>query len=97
MKEALSTASQADKTKYSIRVDGLKPQEIALIIIRNVAFHKLISGRYHSYRNTLNISGKDYLKLFNDAIAQSVNAGFTTEKDAQEETEELLGVIKNLG
>lgn len=97
MKEALSTAGQADKTKYSIRVDGLKPQEIALIIIRNVAFHKLISGRYHTYRNTLSTSGKDYLKLFNDAIAQSVSAGFTTEKDAQEEREELLAFIKNLG
>lgn len=97
MKEALSTAGQADKTKYSIRVDGLKPQEIALIIIRNVAFHKLISGRFHTYRNTLSTSGKDYLKLFNDAIAQSVTTGFTTEKDAQEEREELLSFIKNLG
>lgn len=97
IKEALSVAGQADKTKYSISVDGLKPQEIALIIIRNVAFHKLISGRYHSYRNTLNTSGKDYLKLFNDAIAQSVVAGFTTEKEAEEETEELTAFIKNLG
>jgi hypothetical protein len=97
MKEALSIASQSDKTKYSFRVDGLKPQEIALIIIRNVAFHRLISGRYHSYRNTLSVSGQDYLKLFKDAISQSVIAGFTTENKAKKETEELLSFIKNLG
>ncbi len=97
MKEALQIAGQADKTKYSIRVDGLKPQEIALIIISNVAFNQLIRGKHHIYRNTLSLNGKDYLKLFNDSLALSVVEGYTTKDDAKERLDELMAFIKNLG
>lgn len=97
LKEALKAASDADKAKYSIRVDQMKPLQVALIIIRNVAFHQLISGKHHIYRNTLNLLGTDYLKLFNDVMKLSIKLGYTTEEDAKIENDELLTFIKNLG
>lgn len=97
LKESLKAAGDADKAKYSIRVDNMKPFQVALIIIRNVAFHQLISGKHHIYRNTLSLLGNDYLKLFNDVMALSTKMGYSTESEAKEESDELLSFIKNLG
>lgn len=97
LKEALKAAGDSDKAKYSIRVDQMKPLQVALIIIRNVAFHQLISGKHHIYRNTLTLLGNDYLKLFNDVMKLSVNLGYTTQEESKIESDELLAFIKNLG
>lgn len=97
LKEALKAAGDADKAKYSIRVDQMKPLQVALVIIRNVAFHQLISGKHHIYRNTLTLLGNDYLKLFNDVMKLSIKLGYTTEQEAKIENDELLAFIKNLG
>jgi hypothetical protein len=97
MQEAFGEASNSDKVKYSIRVDRMTPKQIALIIIRNIAFWKLLSGHEHIYRGVLGIGGQDYLRLFRRAVGCGVVLGYTSPEEAEEELRELENEIKNVG
>lgn len=93
----LKAGSNADKAKYSIRVDGLKPQQIALIIIGNVAFSELVSGTHHVYRGVLSQVGKEYMRIFRQAGVESVNLGFDTKENVERDIEELQDIINRIG
>ncbi len=57
MEQALALAKNADRTVYSIRIGGLKPDQLALILIFNVLTRNLQSGHEHVYRGRLSIVG----------------------------------------
>lgn len=97
LSEALKYASNSDKAKYSIRVDLMKPEQVALIIIRNIAFNNVSSGLNHVYRGVLSIAGKDYEKMFLCAVKDSVRLGFYTNEDANADVAEMRLAIKNVG
>ncbi len=96
-KECLRVASNADKAKYSIRVNRMTPEQMALLIIRNVAYENLIYGQNHIYRGVLSLNGKEYKKLFLAAAHIRVNCGFVTREDANLDISEMMSVVKEVG
>lgn len=97
LKECLRAGSDSDKAKYSIRVDRMKPEQVALIIIRNVAQNKLVYGDHHVYRGVLSITGKEYKKIFYDAVTLYAKLGFGNEAEAKQELSEITKAISEVG
>lgn len=97
LRESLKIASDSDKAKYSIRVDGMKPAQVALLIVRNVALSKVSSGANHVYRGVLSAVGKEYEKMFICAVRESVLSGFDSEADASSDIAEMRSAVKEVG
>lgn len=97
LKVALRVASDADRTKYSISVDRMTPKQIALIILRNIAFQRLTTGQEHTYRGILGFMGQDYLKLFRQVLSFEVALGYTLPDEANSEIDELMQEIREIG
>ncbi len=97
LSEALRLASDSDRAKYSIRVDRMKPEQVALVIVRNVALNNVASGLNHVYRGVLSALGKDYEKMFVCAVKESVRLGFDSDEDADADIAEMRLAIKNAG
>lgn len=95
--ESNKVASDVEKSKYSIRVDGMKPAQLALLIIRNTVFHKIISGNNHLHRGILSNRGAEYLKIFTVAVNTSAALGFESQEEAQSDIADLHNEIKMLG
>ena len=95
--ECLRVASDSDKAKYSIRVDGMKPEQVALIIIRNVANTKLIYGDHHVYRGVLSIAGREYKRVFYGAVRLYAQLGFGTKDEAMRELSDINKAISEVG
>ncbi len=95
--EALLMASDADRVKYSISVDRLAPKQIALIIIRNIAFERLTSGHEHIYRGVLSLIGQDCLAIFRQTVAFEVALGYSSAAEAENEISDLTRQIREVG
>ena len=90
-------AGDADKAKYSIRVQAMKPAQIALLIIRNNAHNKLVYGENHVYRGVLSMAGNDYLAQFIKANSESVKLNLISSDEADDDLTELKIAISELG
>lgn len=51
--EIVSLIKDSEKTVYSIRIDNIKPEHLALLLTTNVIGNHISSGRYHVYRGLL--------------------------------------------
>src|SRR5574340_1427176 len=60
-KNAIALANDADKTIYSIRIEHMKPDHLALLLISNVTGQHLSMGNYHIYRGVLRDVGNEIL------------------------------------
>lgn len=89
--------TEADKTVYSIRIDGLKPEHLALVIITNVVSRHLASGTHHIYRGVLSAMGQDLLKVWNAAVKEMLERGFCSEAEAREDLDWIKQQIKEMG
>lgn len=87
----------AEKTVYSIRIDGMKPDHLALMLITNVIGHHLTSGRHHIYRGLLSIEGRDMLKLWNTAVYALRERGFYTDAKVEKDMKWIREQMKNVG
>jgi hypothetical protein len=96
-KEALTLAKNADKTIYSIRIDRLKPDQLALILIFNVLTQNLESGLYHGYRGVLTMIGQDMLRLWHITEKEMIKRGYYTEEQYAADTEGLIREIRSVG
>ncbi len=76
MPEAITLARSAEQTVYSIRIDGMKPDQLALILICNVLGRYLSCGQHHTYRGVLSTIGHDMLELWAKAIATLRERGY---------------------
>lgn len=90
-------AKDAEKTVYSIRIDNMKPEQLALLLVTNVIGRHIGSGRYHTYRGVLNSVGSDMHKLWNSAQQIMVERGYSTEAEATEDNLWIQKQIKNAG
>lgn len=97
LKSCLKESNNADKAKYSINVDHIKPTQIALIIIRNYAFNQLAYGNVYVYRGLLNIVGSEYKKLFFAAVRELEGFKFVDKDESDRDIAEIIELIKSSG
>jgi len=93
----MSLAREAEKTVYSIRINNMKPEQLALILITNVVGNYLGSGRYHTYRAVLGMVGSDMFKLWNVAQNVMLKSGYCTEAEIAEDNAWLRKQVQQAG
>jgi hypothetical protein len=96
-REALKLAKDADKTLYSIRISGFKPDQLALVLIFNVLVRNLESGWYHTYRGVLGMQGQDMLRLWHNTAKEMIKRGYSTEEEYTVDLEGLNRGIRSAG
>ena len=94
---ALRMAKDADRAKYSIRVNQMKPKQLALLLITNVAWNELASGNYHIYRGVLSVIGNEYLRIFKVALSSSLELGYIDSDEHRDDLKKLKMAIKDVG
>lgn len=95
--EVVTLARNADKTIYSIRIDRMKPDQLALLLITNVIGRHLGSGDHHTYRGVLNMVGQDMLKVWHSTQKAMLNKGYVSEQEVNEDNQWIREQIKNAG
>ena len=96
-REALKLAKDADKTLYSIRISGFKPDQLALILIFNVLVRNLEGGWYHVHRGVLGIQGHDMLRLWHKTAKEMIKRGYSTEEEYAIDVEGINRGIRSAG
>ena len=94
---ALRMAKDADRAKYSIRVNQMKPKQLALLLITNVAWNELASGNNHIYRGVLSVMGKEYLRIFKVALSSSLELGYIDSDEYRDDLKKLEIAINEMG
>lgn len=95
--DVVTLAKDVDKTVYSIRVDRMKPDHLALLLITNVLGRHIGSGAYHIYRGVLNRVGQDMLEVWRAAQEAMHERGYTTKKEVAKDSRWIKKQIKNAG
>ena len=93
----VSIAKDAEKTIYSVRIDGIKPDELALLLITNVIGRHLSSGQHHTYRGVLNMTGKDMLRVWHTAQKAMLERKFVTESEVEKDNHWVMEQVKSVG
>lgn len=97
LKNETSSKEGAEKTKLSIQKDGLKVRDLAFLIILNVLGRELTSGRYHTYRGVLNLTGKQMLELWYYSVGCLKDNHYYTETEAANDLKWIRDEIKKVG
>ncbi|MBM4127989.1 MAG: hypothetical protein FJ247_11680 [Nitrospira sp.] len=87
----------ADKTRRSIKEDGLSPRTLAFLLILNVLADELTSGEHHIYRGVLSTIGHELLKLWDFAVSQQKLSGHYDGKKARKVLKWIRDEIKKAG
>lgn len=95
--EVLVLARDADRTVYSIRIDRMKPDQLALLLITNVLGRHIGSGSYHTYRGVLSMVGQDMLKVWHSAQTTILDRGYASQQEVNEDNQWMQEQIKNAG
>jgi len=96
-REAIAVAKEAKDIVYSVRIEQMKPEHVALIIIGNILDWKIGSGYYHRYRGVLNESGNQMLLTLNKVNSIMINRGYATPDEISKLSKEVSDRIKNAG
>jgi len=88
---------RAERVVRLVRIEGKKPEEIALRLIRNSLGNHLCSGEFHSYRGLLDQTGQEMLSLSRKTVHAMLSAGYCTEIDAEAHMLYITEGIKNMG
>jgi hypothetical protein len=96
-KGALSLAHDTDKVLYSIRVNHMKPDELALTLIYNVLTRNLQSGSLHVYRGILSMEGQDMLRLWHATAKELVKRGYSSTHEYETESAGIVEGIHSAG
>lgn len=83
--EVITLAKDAEKTVYSIRIDQMKPDQLALLLITNVIGQLISSGSFHTYRGVLSLVGQDMLKVWHSAQKTMQERGYCSEEEVAED------------
>lgn len=82
---------------HTVRIDGVKPQHLALMLISNVLANELPSGQHHIYRGALGISGNDMLSMWITTIEEMRKNGCYTDAQAEKDMKWMQDQIKEVG
>lgn len=93
----IALAKDTEKTIYSVRIDNMKPDHLAMLLITNVIRHHLGSGHFHTYRGVLNGVGNDMLHVWHATQIAMQEHGYITKQDAEVDNKWIKEQIKNVG
>jgi hypothetical protein len=95
--DVLALINDREKTAISINEEKMDPRELIWLLISNVADRKLCSGKYHTYRGTLNMIGQQLLQVFTTASRQMVHYGLHTETEYEADSQRLKRELASIG
>jgi len=95
--EVIALAKDAEKTVYSVRIDRMKPDHLALLLITNVLGKHIGSGSHHIYRGVLSMVGKDMLKVWHSAQNAMLERGYSSEQEVNEDNQWIQEQIEGVG
>jgi hypothetical protein len=93
----VSLARDAEKTIYSVRIDHMKPDHLALLLITNVVGNQIGSGSHHTYRGVLNGLGTDLLAIWNGAQQALLERGYASEAEVAKDNQWIQQQIRDAG
>jgi hypothetical protein len=93
----ISLVKDAEKTVYSVRIERMKPDQLALLLVTNVLGKEIGSGQHHTYRGVLSMVGKDMLKSWHAAQQTMLARGYCTEAEVDEDNRWIQEQIKGAG
>ena len=85
------------KTECSIDEDGLSYRGLAFLVIGNVIFNELSSGKHHIFRGTLNMIGKSMRQFWPVVCKGMIEEGLSDEESISVETKDLDASIQSAG
>jgi len=94
---ALALARDAERTVSRVRIEQVKPEHLALMLVKNVSGKLLQSGSYHVDRGVLSIAGTDLRTLWVRAVMELRERGYCSEREANEGLERILKQIREGG
>lgn len=97
LRDTVRLARDAEKTVYAIRIKGMKPDQLALVLISNVLARHISSGQNHTYRGALSMIGDDMLTLWSAAVAALKERGYCSDAEAEEDMRWIREQIQNAG
>ena len=97
-----------DRIEEHLRVNALQIEsaleshdltavQVSRMLLRNYAEEALLTARFHVYRGTLNVVGRDLLAIFKRSNSELVEYGLLTAKEAEEEETALGSELASLG
>lgn len=86
-----------DRTVYSVRIDGIKPDHLALMLIANVVASAIGSGSFHIYRGVLSTVGRDMLVLWHRTQTALLESGYATKAEIDEDNAWIQGQVEGAG
>lgn len=89
--------STKEKTEHSIKIDGLSYKALAFLVMSNVIYSELTSGKHHVYRGSLNALGKSIRQFWPIICDGLINESISTQDDVKKETRELDEEISFIG
>jgi len=96
-RQALALVHIKDKTVHSIRSDGMKPDQLALILISNVVGRELSTGMHHVYRGSLSMVGSELSSLWSKTVSEMQRRGYYSAEEAAEDMRWIKEQIQNAG
>lgn len=96
-REARAVASCAEIVIQRVRVERMKPDALALVIVSDRLAEHLSSGAHHVYRGILNMVGQDMHALHSRVLEIMVNRGYLTEAEANEDQDLVRKEIQEVG
>ena len=95
--EVLALINDREKTAISIDEEKMDPKALVWLLISNVADRKLCSGKFHTYRGTLNMVGQQLVQVFTTASRQLVQHGLHTEAEHEADSQRLKRELASIG
>lgn len=95
--KAIALAKDADRTVYSIRIDHMKPDQLALILVSNVVGRELQCGNHHIYRGVVSMVGNDMKLVWHKVQSELLRRGYCNEAEVAQDNEWLHKQIKEAG
>jgi len=81
-----------EKTTVSVVEEGIAPKVLVYLLITNVAWAELQTGKHHVYRGVLSFTGQQLLSSFIAASKKMVDCG----RQSQQENESELATLRRL-
>ena len=97
LRACLKHSNNVEKAKYSINVEHMKPEHIALMIISNHAFDQIMYRDVYVYRGLLNFIGNQYKKLYISAVKEMESLGFISKEGSEKDVTEINITISRNG
>ena len=75
----------------------ISPRELTMLLVSNVTEDLLVSGKYHSYRGRLSMTGDELFLIYHKVNDELLKTGFRSQEQYDENLDWLKVEIKSLG